>query len=380
NNDGLPELLAASYGRFPNHLWRAVPGAEGGAASYENVSIASGYAFDERVDWTDNVSAQCHCADYPDDEDCGGVPAPPSASVCQSFVAAFGGYRWNHATGREPFNLGGNSATTVCADIDNDGWVDLMTGEIVHWDVGTSSDPAEILLNTQDPAVHFTRPGNDVTGLTRVDEYEGWDHGDMTAAVFDFDNDGWQDIYIGSSDYPGNKALLYHQTAPAQFQPVALEDYFLHYRAHGVAIADFDRDGDLDVVAGHSLMRCEGFPGDDCGPTPQIQLYENQVSETTRWLQLHLTGAEGTNRAAIGARVEVSAGGVTQTHFVDGGHGHFGLQRDLTLHIGLGQACEAQVTVHWPDRAGSMETFTATANQRLEVVQGAAPVEVSSSP
>ena len=134
------------------------------------------------------------------------------------------------------------------------------------------------------------------------------------------------------------------------------------------------------MVAGHSLMRCEGFPGDDCGPTPQIQLYENLVSETTRWLQLHLTGAEGTNRAAIGARVEVAAGGVTQTHFVDGGHGHFGLQRDLTLHIGLGQACDAQNTVQWPDREGTVETFTATANQRLEVIQGAAPVEASSSP
>jgi len=229
NNDGLPELLAASYGRFPNQLWRAIPGAAGGAASYENISVASGYAFDHRVDWTDNVSAQCHCEDFPDDADCDTVPSPPSAALCESFVAAFGGYRWNHATGREPFNLGGNSATTVCADVDNDGWMDLMTGEIVHWDVGSSSDPAELLFNTRDPAIRFERPGNDVTGLVRVDEYEGWDHGDMTAAVFDFDNDGWQDVYIGSSDYPGNKSLLFRQTAPAEFEHVAIADYFLHY-------------------------------------------------------------------------------------------------------------------------------------------------------
>ena len=29
----------------------------------------------------------------------------------------------------------------MCRDVDNDGWPDLLTGEIVHWDVGSSSDP-----------------------------------------------------------------------------------------------------------------------------------------------------------------------------------------------------------------------------------------------
>ena len=38
NNDGNPELLAASYGRAPNHLWLA------GSAGYNNESIDSGYA------------------------------------------------------------------------------------------------------------------------------------------------------------------------------------------------------------------------------------------------------------------------------------------------------------------------------------------------
>ncbi len=88
---------------------------------------------------------------------------------------------------------------------------------------------------------------------------------------------------------------------------------------------------------------------------------------------MHLTGTGGSNRAAIGARVAVTAGGVTQTQVVDGGHGHFGLQRDLTLHFGLGQACEAQVTIQWPDREGTTETFTASADQRMGITQGESP-------
>ena len=370
NLDGLPELLAASYGRMPNHLWRALIGSDGATGGYQNVSIDSGYAFDHRADWTDNVSAQCHCRDNPQDAECDTVPSPPSDAMCQSFIDAFGGYRWNHASGREPYSLGGNSATTVCGDVDNDGWPDLLTGEIVHWDVGSSSDPAELLFNTQDPLVRFVRPGNEVTGLVRVDEYEGWDRGDMTMALFDMDNDGWQDVYIGSSDYPGNRALLYRQVAPQQFEEFPLSDTFSHYRAHGVAVADFDRDGDMDLIIGHSLMRCDGFPGDDCKATPEVDLYENQAAQSTRWVALHLVGGPGTNRSAIGARVTLTAGGTTQTRVVDGGHGHFGLQSDMTLHFGLGQACEAEVSVYWPDKAQSSEVYTLSANQRYRITQG----------
>ncbi|MBM4345961.1 MAG: VCBS repeat-containing protein [Deltaproteobacteria bacterium] len=63
NNDGYDELLNASYGRVPNHLWRAEPGANG--VVYINESVDSSYAYDAGVDWSDNLSAQCHCKDVP---------------------------------------------------------------------------------------------------------------------------------------------------------------------------------------------------------------------------------------------------------------------------------------------------------------------------
>lgn len=361
NDDGWPELLAASYGRAPNLLWRAA-----GDGTYDNASVESGYAFDHREDWSDNESARCWCSLHPDDADCAGVPAPEYIE-CREDDDAF---RWNHDYDRERFRLGGNSGGTTCFDADNDGNLDLLTSEIVHWDVGTSSDPSELLFNTGDPAVRFERPGNEATGLTRVREIDDWNDGDITNSAFDFDNDGWMDIWMGSSDYEGTRGLLFHNEGGRTFTPVPLDLGIDHTRAHGSAVADFDRDGDLDFAVGHSLARCE----EDCYPTSQVRLFENLTGAGSHYVQLRLDGGAGSNRSAIGARVRVTAGDTTQTRQVDGGHGQWGQQDDLVQHFGLAGTCAAQVEVRWPDAEGTVQTFTIDQPGRYLVRQGEAPV------
>ena len=369
NNDGNPELLAASYGRAPNHLWQS-GGPEAGFV-YTNRSVDSGYAFDERVDWSDNESARCWCTLHPDDEDCAGVPEPEYI-VCNVDEDAF---RWNHAYDREPFRLGGNSGATECVDVDNDGDLDLLTGEIVHWDVGTSSDPAELLLSDGAASPKFTRPGNAATGLAFEHAIPvAWNDGIMTGSIFDFDNDGWADIYMGASDYPGNHGLLSHQDSPAHFQPVPIDLGIDHHRSHGSVVADFDRDGDLDIIVGHSRARCDAAEPDDCYPTSQIRFFENVLGQTGHFFQITLKGAApATNTSAIGARVTAKTPSFTQMRDVEGGHGHYGTQDDLTLHFGLGEACSAEVTVRWPDAALTTQTFTLETGKRYTLTQGEDP-------
>jgi len=359
NGDGWPELMGSSYGRYFNALWQR------GDAKFALRSIDSGYGADQRTDWTTNLNAQCYCKLNPTAEDCAHCPAPPAWFGCSAGAQL----RWNHTYDREPFRLGGNTFTTACGDVDNDGDLDLMTYTIVHWDVGDSSDPSELLVN--DGTGTFTRPGGEVTGLTRDWGTVSWNAGDMSGGFLDFDNDGRLDVYVGSSDYPGTRGFLFHQKVDGTFEEVTPSSGIDHPRSHGFGLADFDGDGDLDVVLGHGRARCtEGEAG--CYPTQEVHAFRNDVGQDGNWLRLKLEGGPGTNRAAIGARVRVTAGGVTQTQEVGGGYGHVGIQGDLTLHFGLGTACDVdRVEVRWPDQALTTQVFEGVrGNYRLHLTQG----------
>src|SRR5205085_6990129 len=102
----------------------------------------------------------------------------------------------------------------------------------------------------------------------------------------------------------------------------------------GLAVADFDNDGRPDLAISHV-----GGP---------VALLHNRTETANGWVRLELVGdGVRSNRNAIGARVEVTAGGRTQTHFVIGG-GSYLSASDRRLCVGLGPAESADVVVVWP--------------------------------
>ena len=370
NDDGLPDLLAASYGRAPNHFWQNQRGGDG-MHTFANRSVASGYAYDMEMDWTDNQFALCYCASAPTTPGC---PSPAHPLLSCPAPA-----QWDPATDTHAFRLGGNSGATMCGDIDNDGDLDLLTSEIQHWWAGANSDQAEVLVNDGHHDVTFSRPGRAAMGIVIPhSDPNGWDEGIMSGAIFDFDNDGWPDLYFGMSDYPGNHGILVHQTAPLHFESVPIAQGIDHHRSHGIGVADFDRDGDLDVVVGHSLARCSPTsypdPVDPCYATGQIRYWRNVIGGN--FIQLHLVGSIA-NGHAIGARVSVTTTGVatpiTQRHDIEGGHGHFTAEDDMVQHFGLGPAREADVTIRWPETSLPTQTFHVVAGHRYLVREGQMP-------
>ena len=103
--------------------------------------------------------------------------------------------------------------------------------------------------------------------------------------------------------------------------------------------ADFDNDGDLDLVADGKLFRNPG--------------------NSNSWVKIKLVGT-AVNRAAIGAQARISIRAQTLTRQVEGATGETN-QNDLTLHFGLGtQTDPVAVKITWP--GGVQQTVTVPVN------------------
>ncbi len=357
NGDGRLDLLGAAYGRQFNLLMTSR------GDMFRDESVASGVGGDANHDFSDNQTYRCYCQTHRGSCPTT-VPAPSSSFTC--------GVRgdWRPGVDDQPWRLNGNGFSIACGDIDNDGDVDLYTGEITHPDVGASSDPSELLVNdgTTDAGTRFSRPGRMPTGI--VPRSLGGDEGILTNAMFDFDNDGRLDVWAGGSDYPNMYGWLFAQDAAGHFSEVSRQAGIHHACPTGFALADYDHDGDLDVILGTSTMRtCSQA----WGGRSVVRIYENIASDAN-WTTVRLVGrgAGGANRAAIGARVRVTAGGVTQQREVVNNWGLAGVATELPVHFGLGATCAIdRIEVRWPDAAGTVETFpNVRANYAVEIVQG----------
>ena len=117
----------------------------------------------------------------------------------------------------------------------------------------------------------------------------------------------------------------------------------------GVAYADYDRDGDLDLVTGNWN---HGY-----------RLYQNQGGRN-RWLSVDLRGAGAVNRDAVGARIYLTTpDGITQMQAVGIGAG-LGGNNQLGLHFGLGANSSADLRIVWSNGI-ECRLDSVPANQRL---------------
>jgi enediyne biosynthesis protein E4 len=182
----------------------------------------------------------------------------------------------------------------------------------------------------------------------------GWSNG-----FFDFNNDGWKDLFTANSDVNDLIDLfqsahykqpnsLYANLGDGAFRDVSSEAGFTLARAHrGCAFADFDNDGRVDVV-----VSALGEPA---------ELWQNVSPDPNHWLMLKLTGTRS-NRDGIGAKIHLG----NQFNHVTTAVGYASSSSSI-VHFGTGKLEKIErIEIRWP--SGTVQILqNVETNQLLEV-------------
>jgi hypothetical protein len=244
------------------------------------------------------------------------------------------------------FGEGGQGVSSMgpfVADLDRNGFLDILVP-----DMGYSS----LMLQVQKGM--FT----DVTSQSGVallcGQYTGWG-----GLLNDYDNDGFVDLFIANGD-PHHlyleEAIIARYDGKGKFLDMSAKsgDFFKKkIVGRGAAFADFDNDGDLEIL----INTINDSP----------HLLRNDGGNKQNWLTVAPVRKD-TGIVAIGAVVKVrtSAGTVIQPVVAVNG---YLTSSDPRAHFGLGAAEKADIEISWPD--GTKQTLpNIKANQFLKATPG----------
>ena len=398
DNDGDLDLYVVTFPSGPDVLYRNDgPIGAGGETVFTDVAAAAGV--------TDETSSRgVGFVDYDRD---GLLDIYVNAIGADILYHNLGNLTFVNVAGKLGVATAGQGVGVVATDLDNNGWLDLFTGN-------RSGDPNRLYLNSQanftditaaagitetglgmgvlsfdydndlDFDLYWTAwPGSegdpqpnalyenlggtsalaawvdagvmsfvDVAASSGTEDALGWG---ISCNAGDVDNDGWEDFFVTNGfDDSTTPNVLFQNDGDGTFTDITAAIGGGDFDGRGVAFADFDNDGDLDLCV-------------TADTDAETRLWRNDTDNGHRWLTLRLVG-QVSNRSAIGARIEVETDLLTQVKEVSSGAGR-GSQNSLPVEFGLGTSTAIdRVTIRWPN--GAVRNLSDVAlDQRLTVVE-----------
>ncbi len=222
-------------------------------------------------------------------------------------------------------------------DINNDGLPDI-------WHTAVEHESFPLYLNQGKGQFLDATFSSGLAQFTNA--MTGWGNG-----VFDFDNDGWKDLFVARSNVLDNiQQIIPTQPYPernsifrnlgngkfAEVGDLAGPDFQAIAPHRGVAFGDMDNDGRIDAV-----VTTLGGP---------VKLFHNISPTGHHWILLHLVGTRS-NRMGIGAKIRITTeDGRSQWNEVTTAVG-YACASDSRVHFGLGDnRLIKEMEIVWPSR------------------------------
>ena len=220
------------------------------------------------------------------------------------------------------------------SDLDGDGLPDIY---ITHLDFEQNRLYRNGGDGTFTDDTYASRTGNKGMGLSGV-----------AVKLLDYDNDGWPDIVQANGAMLDNVALYHSEVSykepllmlrnlgKGRFEKTSESlgpDFMQPTVGRGLATADFDNDGDIDIVLNNS------------GDYPKF--LRNDGGNANHWLEVLLIGTKS-NRDGTGALLKLTSEGVVRVEQAVGGTSYMSAS-DPRIHFGLGKRQKIEsLVITWP--------------------------------
>ncbi len=242
-------------------------------------------------------------------------------------------------------------------DVNNDGRPDI-------WHTATENETFPLYLNRGGGMFMEATASSQ---LFRTRSMSGWANG-----IFDFDNDGWKDLFVARGNVLDNVALFTNRTygepntvfrnlGNGKFEDVSASagaDFQLAAPHRGAAFGDIDNDGRIDAV----VTVLNG----------KAKYFHNVSRNANHWILLKLVGTKS-NRMGLGAQVRITGeDGRKQYNEATTAVGYAG-SSDPRVHFGLGSSKTVrEIEIQWPSRIRQV-LRNVPADQILTIEERATP-------